>query len=129
MGETSVKAHVFLACVLATIGASRHRSTLHNKEHSEQIAADAGQRALHGCYGVLKSRLHRMTALKDLGSDFEIPPRPIVSFPDVPERNNSRDDSLGVLKSVPRLDRLSDTSPDGSDAWSISAWENDIILE
>lgn len=129
MGETSVKAHVFLACVLATIGASRHRSTLHNKEHSEQIAADAGQRALHGFYGVMKSRLHRMTAMKDLGSDFDFPPRPIVSFPDIPEINNSRDGSLGVLKTVPRLDRLSDTSPDGSDAWSISAWENDIILE
>ncbi|RYP70949.1 hypothetical protein DL769_004782 [Monosporascus sp. CRB-8-3] len=115
-GETSVKAHVFLACVLAKTGASkRRRSSSQNKPQTDQAVEDAGKRALDACCGVLEARMRRIVAPKNSEVSISVSSRSRIEFPDSPPCDDGKDDGLGR-----RDERAGDRSSpldDSSDAW------------
>lgn len=116
-GETSVKAHVFFACVLAKIGAARRRPSLQHKPQTDQAVADAARRTLDGCCAVLEARMGRMAAS---GHGLGVPSRPRIEFPESPPSDAGKDDGLGRRGvAASRLERARSRSLDDvSDGWS-----------
>ncbi|PNY28308.1 Multidrug resistance regulator 1 [Tolypocladium capitatum] len=123
-GETSVKAHTFFACVLAKVGISRCRPSLHYKLQIEQVMADAATRALNDCCGVLEARARRKGSSGLSGLSISVPSRSHVEFAELasPPSDAAEDDGLGQRGgAASRLERASGASPslgDGLDAWS-----------
>ncbi|KND87121.1 Multidrug resistance regulator 1 [Tolypocladium ophioglossoides CBS 100239] len=115
-GETSVKAHVFFACVLAKIGTSRRRASLQHKPQTDQVVADGAKRALDSCFGALEARMGRMVTSGHITS---ISSRPRINFPESPPSDAGNDDGLGRRSvAVSRLERgRSPSLDDGSDDW------------
>ncbi|KAM5449064.1 hypothetical protein McanCB49686_006876 [Microsporum canis] len=75
MGETSVKAHVFLACVLAKAGGSRRRGQHRGattRPRVDQVVAETAQRTLDSCYRVLEDRISCTTARGEQGLDLVV---------------------------------------------------------
>lgn len=121
-GETSVKMHAFLVCVLAHVGTYRNRPRLVQK--AQQTVADAAKHALDCCYDMLEARLGRMVAQKI----------PVLGLGvvTVPSKSHARLELLESLVSgldkenvaVATLDSASYASlsslDDGSDTWSFT---------
>ncbi|OGM48041.1 hypothetical protein ABOM_002901 [Aspergillus bombycis] len=128
-GETSVKLHAFLACVLAKIGTSKRRLSLQHKPPTEQVVANAAKRTLDSCSSILEARLRRMETRPHPGPIVNAPLGSHLSFPELTPLDTENGDGLGRRGAVSTiLERSSGTSPsldDGSDAWSFPAWENE----
>ncbi|KAI1077854.1 hypothetical protein F5B20DRAFT_592600 [Whalleya microplaca] len=141
-GETSVKAHVFLACVLAKTGTHRRRTSqlggggkmLQNP--TDAAVEEAAKRALDACCAVLEVRMGRATPvaaaaprIPELGgagagggsSHHHGPSRQGIEVPESPPpppRDGGKDDACGGGLGR-RSERVGDTSSleDSSDAW------------
>ncbi|RYP05069.1 hypothetical protein DL765_009964 [Monosporascus sp. GIB2] len=80
--ETSVKTHVFLACVLAKTGASKRcRPSSQNKMQTDQAVEEAGRRALDACCDVLEARMSRIAVPKNSEVSISVSSTPISDFP------------------------------------------------
>ncbi|KAI0911300.1 hypothetical protein F4823DRAFT_623658 [Ustulina deusta] len=93
-GETSVKAHVFLICVLAQTGAARRRSSSQPSLPTHQAMEDARRRALDACCIILEARVGRLATRtnSDLGYH-GFSSRPRNEYPVSPSREGGGSDT------------------------------------
>ncbi|KAE8383481.1 hypothetical protein BDV26DRAFT_287667 [Aspergillus bertholletiae] len=131
-GETSVKAHTFLACVLAKVGVSRRRPSLQHKSPIDQVVVDTAKRTLDSCAHILEARLRRVEVTRNPEPNANASRGNGISLPEltpVDTRCGNGLERRGGMAT--RLERSSETSPsldDSSDAWSFPTWENETAF-
>jgi hypothetical protein len=128
-GETSVKAYVFLVCVLAKIDAFRRRNSLQQKQLTDQAVAEAAKRILEVCSKYLESRVDGM-----IGSQMSATSGNAASTDQVENlgdwlasrgrKTNGETESQHTI--TEHSNNTSSTVRESSDPWSFSTWDNDF---
>lgn len=131
-GETSVKAHVFLSCLLAKSRSPGRLATSNDKTQTGQVLVDAAERALDGCCSLLESWLGYTVASRNSGPGMDVSPTAPIEYPRLPHGDACQNHGLGQRGgAASRRERCNSTVrllDDGSQARSFSAWGNGLGL-
>ncbi|KAF1993365.1 hypothetical protein P154DRAFT_450420, partial [Amniculicola lignicola CBS 123094] len=135
-GETSIKAFVFITCVLAKIDASRNCNFPQQKNHIDQAVADTAKQVLDVCAKFFASRLSGTSSPSSSEPDEHLALKEQATDLDqwLPWGDRDESDELELQNSLStniHIDHTNDMDiwlNDNTNAWKFPTWGNEPMF-